>query len=172
MYERLIIRPATNDDAYRAQELRKLGWQDNYVYPQGGVTSEVLEERLAVMPPSDSDVNYFRETINKAENAGKLLVAEVAGLVVGVCFYETLENGNGDIGVFIDKSYRGQKIGSRLLGTLIEKTSNNLEVTIFSHNKSRNLYKQFRFVEAGEESIYYFDDNVFLPTQRLMLERV
>ena len=35
--EDIIIREATEGDVMRAQELRKTGWQDNYVFPEGGV---------------------------------------------------------------------------------------------------------------------------------------
>lgn len=167
----IIVRPANKNDAYRVQELRKLGWRDNYLYPQGGVTTQVLNERLAILPPSESDMDYFKETISKSQNAEKLLVAEIDGRVEGVIFYETLENGNGDIGVFVSKDYRGQKIGTQLLNELIARTTNTLEVTIFALNKSRNLYKQCGFVEDGEELNHYFDEATHLPIQRLILRR-
>ena len=103
-----VIRPATKDDAVRVQELRKLGWRDNYVYPKGGVTKEVLETELAVLPPKQTDIDYFTNTIlGNPDNASKNLVAEINCLVVGVVFYETLDNGNGTIGVFVDRDFRG-----------------------------------------------------------------
>lgn len=171
MTDTITIRPAIAEDAYRAQELRKLGWRDNYVYPEGGVTLQVISDRLAILPPSRADIDYFEETIKKPQNHHMPLVAELNGEVVGVVFYETLENGNGDIGVFVDRKHRGQKIGSKLLAELIARTTNTLEVTIFALNQSKNLYVQHGFVEVGEQAIHHFDETTYLPIQRLILRR-
>lgn len=113
------IRPAEERDAYAVQVLRKQGWQDNYQYPAGGVTLKVLKERLASLPPTESDLRFFKENLAKPENKNKMLTAELSGDVVGVVFYDTLDNGNGDIGVFVNKEHRGRNIGTKLLKNLI-----------------------------------------------------
>lgn len=168
---KVIVRAATSQDTLKVQELRKLGWQDNYVNEESGVTKHILETELAKLPVPQTDIDYFNKTISNQENTGKSLVAEADGNVVGVVMYDTLENGNGDIGVFVDKDYRGKGIGTILLQELINKTDNTLEVTIFSKNKSRNLYKKLGFVEVDSEQKHYFDDSIYLPIQRLVLKR-
>ena len=139
---------------------------------KGGVTKEVLETELAVLPPKQTDIDYFTNTIlGNPDNASKNLVAEINCLVVGVVFYETLDNGNGTIGVFVDRDFRGYGVGSQLLESLVSQTANTLEVTIFARNKSRGLYKRFGFVEVGPEFTYTFNSGAFLPAQRLVLAR-
>jgi len=165
------VRQTTEGDALRVQELRKLGWRDNYENPETGVTREILETRLAKLPVEQGDINYFINTLQKPNNKGKNLVAEIHGKVVGTVFYETLDNGNGYIGVFIEKNYRGQGIGTSLLQELVKITDNTLEVIIFSKNRSKKLYERVGFVEEGQEQKHYFEDNIYLPTQRLVLRR-
>lgn len=167
----VVIRPASLTDVYRAQELRKLGWQDNYVYPEGGVTRALLQTKLAALPVIQADLTYYTETLRQPENAPYNLVAEMDGAVCGVVFYELQPDGSGDIGVFVDKAFRGRGIGSQLLQALIEKTTNPLQVTIFARNPSRTLYKKFGFVEEGPEARHYFSDNIYLPIQKLVLVR-
>ena len=166
--EDIIVRAATEGDAMRAQELRKTGWQDNYVFPEGGVTAELLRDKLAKLPPPQEDLDYFVKTIGRSENKGKNLVAVCNGEVKGVVFHDTLDSGNGDIGVFVDRYYRGKGVGNKLLAELIKVSDKPLEVSIFALNKSRGLYKQYGFKELGEEFNHYFDDSVYLPVQRLV----
>lgn len=167
------IRSAQADDAVRVQELRKIGWQDNYVHPETGVTKEILRDELAKLPVPDSDIQYYLATLSSPENGKFNLVAvDDSGEVVGTIFYEQLKSGNGDIGVFVDREHRGKGIGSALLEALIARTSNDLEVTIFARNKSRKLYKKFGFVEEGDEGMHTFREGVSLPIQRLVLRRI
>ncbi|MFA5987202.1 MAG: GNAT family N-acetyltransferase [Candidatus Paceibacterota bacterium] len=165
------IRSAIVSDVEDVQRLRKEGWQDNYVNEETGVTKELLVNKLAKLPASQEDKNYFINTLSKPENKDKNLVAASDGGVIGVALYETLENGDGYIGVFIDRGYRGQGIGTDLLKELIKRTTNNLMVEIFSKNPSRKLYKNLGFVEDGPIGKCYFDKNIYLPTQKLILHR-
>ncbi len=165
------IRSAKSEDVIPVQELRKLGWQDNYVNPETGVTKELLVTKLASLPVLQSDVDYFISMLQKAGNKDKNLVATYGEKIVGVVFYDELSNGNGDIGVFVDRKYRAQGIGTALLKELVNKTTNTLEVTIFAKNKSRSLYEKFGFKVEGPEEKHFFDEKIYLPSQRLVLQR-
>ncbi|MDD3647561.1 MAG: GNAT family N-acetyltransferase [Candidatus Dojkabacteria bacterium] len=165
------IQPLTEKEVIDAQVLRKQGWQDNYVNPETGVTQEILVTELASLPVPQKDIDYNLETISKPENKDNNLVAIQDGEVAGVVFYEQLENGNGDIGVFVKRGHRGQGIGTRLLQELIARTDNSLEVTIFARNRSRALYKKLGFKEVGDEGKHVFRVGVSLPIQRLVLVR-
>jgi GNAT superfamily N-acetyltransferase len=167
----LQLRSATPEDVIVVQTLRKTGWQDNYANPESGVTAEILRTELAPLPPPQKDIDYYIDNIAKPENSQGNIVAIADGRVVGTVFYATLENGNGDIGVFVDREHRGQGVGSALLEELIKRTDNTLEVTIFAKNRSRKLYNNFGFVEAGEEGVHEFKNRTWLPIQRLVLER-
>ena len=160
------IRTATEKDIPQIQILRKLGWQDNYVNEETGVTKEILETELAKLPVPNSDIEYNKKILNDPANKDKNLVTVEGDKVIGVVFYD-----RGDIGVFVDRGHRGRGIGSRLLDELISRTDSEIEVTIFSKNPSRNLYKKHGFVEDGEEKIHTFREGVSLPTQKLVLKR-
>jgi len=166
------IRPANINDAKKVQELRKLGWRDNYESPETGVTREILENDLAKLPVPDSDIKYFQKTLSNPESRKFNLVAiDENGEIIGVVFYELLPNGNGDIGVFVDREHRGKGVGTALLEELISRTTNDLEVTIFAKNRSRGLYKKCGFKEEGEEGTHVFKEGISLPILRLVLRR-
>lgn len=171
MKNKILIREARISDIPKMQELRKTGWQDNYVNTESGVTKELLQNVLAKMPPSKEDIKFNKGMLKDPKNKGKNLVAVLGEDIVGVVFYNTLDNGNGDIGVFVDRKYRGKGIGTKILEGLIKKTNNTLEVTIFAKNKSINLYRKFGFAQVGEDQKEFFDKNIYLPTKRLVLER-
>jgi RimJ/RimL family protein N-acetyltransferase len=163
------VRAARGEDAVRAQELRKLAWQNHYVHEETGVTREVLTNELASLPAKKADIQYFEKSLSA--NPDKNLVAVREGQVIGVVFYETLENGNGEIGVFVDEAFNNKGIGDTLLQDLIDRTSNDLQVTIFARNPSRDFYKRHGFIEAGPETTHEFRPGVTLPVQRLVLHR-
>lgn len=136
------------------------------------MTEEVLQTQLAKLPVSESDISYFRDhMLSNPENSPSNLVAKIKNIVVGVIFYEIQQDKSGEIGVFIDREYRGQKIGSKLLEALITKTTNDLQVTIFAKNRSRQLYKQHGFLEDGPETTHTFFEGIYLPVQTLRLKR-
>jgi ribosomal protein S18 acetylase RimI-like enzyme len=167
----ITIRPAHSSDIYAMQTLRNMGWQDNYVNPETGVTHELLEEQIVPLPPTQANLDYNRAILNNPNNAPNNLVAEIAGLIVGVVFYELQANGEGETGVFVDRHYRGERVGTMLLDELVNRTKNTLFVNIFADNPSRGLYTKFGFVEEGEEFNVNLASQAYLPAQRLVLKR-
>lgn len=167
----MTIRPAVAQDVLKVQELRNLGWQDNYVNEETGVTKDLLVNKFASLPPPQPAIDYFLNLLANPKNKEKNLVAIIDNQIVGVIFYEELQNGNGSIGVFVDKKYRGKGIGTELLQKLIGCTNNNLEVEIYSKNKSKHLYEKCGFAVVGDEGKFYLDKDAYLPTLRLTFER-
>ncbi|MFZ0377485.1 MAG: GNAT family N-acetyltransferase [Solirubrobacteraceae bacterium] len=104
-------------------------------------------------------------------NRDRNLVAVLDGEIVGTITHDVLEDGTGDIGVFVADPWNGTGVGSRLLRTLIAMTENDLQVQIFARNPSRAFYREHRFRESGPEDRHYFTDEVYLPTQVLKLVR-
>ena len=163
------IRPAAEADADIVQRLRKHAWRTRYVHLETGVTRAVLENELAVLPPTDSDLSYYRAMLADPRNHN--LVAVLDGRVVGTVTYGRSEDDVGSIGVFVAEGFDGTGVGDTLLSSLIASTSEPLEVIIFARNPSREFYRRHGFREHGPEFEHHFREGVSLPVQRLRLER-
>jgi predicted N-acetyltransferase YhbS len=165
------IRSATMADAETVQRLRKHAWRARYAHPQTGVTQSVLENELAVLPPTDEDLAQYRAMLAKPANRDRNLVAVTDGRVVGTVTYDCTDEGVGDIGVFVAESNDGAGVGDALLERLIESTDEPLEVAIFARNPSRAFYRRHGFSEFGQEFDHEFRAGISLPVQRLRLVR-
>jgi RimJ/RimL family protein N-acetyltransferase len=165
------IRSATETDAEAVQLLRKRAWRARYAHPDTGVTQTVLENELAVLPPTDEDFARYRAMLSKPVNRGRNLVAVVDGRVVGTVTYDRTDEGVGDIGVFVADSYDDTGVGDALLKRLIASTNESLEVAIFARNPSRAFYHRHGFSEFGQEFDHEFRAGVNLPVQRLRLAK-
>ena len=81
------IRAATVQDADAVQRLRKHAWRARYAHPQTGVTREVLETELAVLPPTSAELAHYSSMLGDPRNAGRNLVALVDGRLAGTVTY-------------------------------------------------------------------------------------
>jgi GNAT superfamily N-acetyltransferase len=168
---RMDIRAATVQDADAVQRLRKHAWRARYAHPQTGVTREVLETELAVLPPTSAELAHYSAMLGDPRNAGRNLVALVDGRVVGTVTYGQSDDGVGNIGVFVADEFDGTGVGDALLDELIRGTTEPLEVAIFARNPSREFYRRHGFLEQGPEFLHEFRDGVGLPVQVLRLPR-
>lgn len=171
MKVRVAIRPSTEADADAVQRLRKHAWRTRYVHPQTGVTQAVVDNELAVLPPTDADLAHYRGMLADSCNRGRNLVAEVGGRVVGTVTCDSREADVADIGVFVAEGFDGTGVGDALLSALIETSTETLEVAIFARNPSREFYRRHGFQEYGAEFEHRFREGVALPVQRLRLTR-
>ena len=165
------IRPATVEDADAVQRLRKHAWRARYLHPSTGVTKEVLENELAVLPPTQQDLGRYSSMLADPRNQGRNLVAVVDQRVVGTVTYGRREDGTGDTGVFVAEDFNGTGVGDALLQSLLRGTDEPLEVAVFACNPSREFYRRHGFEESGPESIHQFRAGVSLPVQVLRLSR-
>ncbi len=164
-------RSATEADAEAVQWLRKHAWRARYAHPETGVTQSVLENELAVLPPTEEDLALYRAMLAKPANRGRNLVALVDGRIIGTVTYDRTDEGVGDIGVFVAEAYDGTGVGDALLERLIANTDEPLEVAIFARNPSREFYRRHGFSEFGQEFDHEFRAGISLPVQRLRLAR-
>jgi hypothetical protein len=65
------VRPATIDDVDTVQRLRKHAWRARYWHPETGVTQQVLDEELAVLPPTKSDLAHFAAMLTRSHRRGR-----------------------------------------------------------------------------------------------------
>jgi predicted GNAT family N-acyltransferase len=165
------IRSSTEADAVAVQLLRKHAWRARYAHPETGVTQSILDDELAVLPPTDEDVAHYRSMLAKPANRERNLVALIDGRLVGTVTYDRMHEGVGDIGVFVAEAHDGTGVGDALLERLIAISNEPLEVAIFARNPSREFYRRHGFTEFGEEFDHEFRSGVSLPVQRLRLPR-
>lgn len=165
------IRPAANEDADAVQRLRKHAWRARYEHPETGVTREVLETELAVLPPTSKDLARYRAMLSDPRGAGRNLVAVMGERVIGTVTYGRSDDGTGDIGVFVAEEFDGTGVGDALSDALIRSTEEPLEVAIFARNPSREFYRRHGFEEHGAEFLHEFREGVSLPVQVLRLSR-
>ena len=84
--------------------------------------------------------------------------------------YDRMEVDN----VYVEKEYRGQGIGNKLMSRLIsiaienKVTNITLEVRI-GNIVARNLYKKFGFREVALRKFYYGDEDGILMEKQVML---
>jgi RimJ/RimL family protein N-acetyltransferase len=167
----IVIRRAAEEDAVAVQELRKHAWRMRYLHPETGVTREVLDNELALLPPTPGDLAHYRKMLADPRNDGRNLVAVLDGRIIGTVTYGRSDEGIGDVGVFVADEFDGTGVGDTLLDSLAATTTEPLEVAIFARNPSREFYRRHGFSEYGEEFEHRFRDGVSLPVQRLRLFR-
>ena len=130
------IRPAQADDA-RAM---------------AGLFASVAGERdgIATEPPVDID----ERAAVFARSAGESVVAVADGQIVGMVHIEVSRHGFGELGMLVDRSWRGRGVGSALVaaatGWARSHGLHKLCLEVFAHNAAAiALYRRSGFVEEG-----------------------
>lgn len=83
--------------------------------------------------------------------------------------YDRIEIDN----ILVEEKYRGQKIGTKLMGYLIsiaiEKKVKNITLEVrVSNNIAIKLYKNFGFKEVAIRKYYYGDEDALLMEKKVM----
>jgi RimJ/RimL family protein N-acetyltransferase len=117
----------------------------------------VAEERdgIATEPPVDVDAR----TAAFAASIGGGLVAVSDRKIVGTLHVES-RRGVGEIGMLVEKEWRGRGVGSALLNAAIERARRDglhkLSLEVFPHNAAGlALYRKCGFVEEGRRLKHY-----------------
>jgi RimJ/RimL family protein N-acetyltransferase len=167
-----IIRAATLDDAEQTLDhLRKMkDERDNGIlFGPDDVLRSLDDERkqLADFAAADNSV---------------LLVADAAGIVIGVCSAKggnrIASRGNVGIGISIDADWRGKGVGTALMQALIEWARGTgfiwrIELDVFTHNtRAIQLYQKLGFEIEGRRRKVYFKEGVLIDSfvMSLLLE--
>jgi RimJ/RimL family protein N-acetyltransferase len=121
------------------------------------VFAAVAEERdgIATEPPVDIDAR----TAAFAASIGGALVAVADREIVGTLHVES-RRGVGEIGMLVEKEWRGRGVGSALLNVAIERARRDglhkLSLEVFPHNAAGlALYRKCGFVEEGRRVKHY-----------------
>jgi RimJ/RimL family protein N-acetyltransferase len=111
---------------------------------------------IATEPPVDID----ERAAQFASTVGGSVVAVTDSQVIGMLHVEASRHGFGEIGMLVDRSWRGRGVGSALLqaavGLAREQGLHKLCLEVFARNTAAiALYRNCGFVEEGRRARQY-----------------
>ena len=125
---------------------------------QAELFAAVAQERdgIATEPPVDIDE---RAAVFAGSSANSV-VAVADGQVVGMLHVGVTRHGFGEIGMLVDRGWRGCGVGSALMQAAIglarERNLHKLCLEVFAHNAAGiALYRKCGFVEEGRRAGQY-----------------
>jgi [ribosomal protein S18]-alanine N-acetyltransferase len=111
---------------------------------------------IATEPPVDID----ERAAQFAQTAAGSVVAAAGGQVVGMLHVEASRHGFGEVGMLVDRGWRGLGVGSALVQAAISRARDQglhkLCLEVFAHNTAAiALYRKSGFVEEGQRIRQY-----------------
>jgi RimJ/RimL family protein N-acetyltransferase len=136
------VRPATVGDARAMAEL----------------FAAVAEERDGIA--SEPPVDLAERTARFAASIGESFVAVGGDRVIGLIHVEVSRHGFGEIGMLVDREWRGRGVGSALFQAAIDWARGHglhkLSLEVFARNTAAiALYRKCGFVEEGHRVRHY-----------------
>jgi L-amino acid N-acyltransferase YncA len=120
--------------------------------------ASVAEERdrIATKPPVDVD----ERAVMCARSAGGSIVAVADGQIIGMLHVEVSRHGFGELGMLVDRGWRGRGVGLALVPYAIEwargQGLHKLCLEVFMHNAAAiGLYRKCGFAEEGRRAQQY-----------------
>ena len=137
-----VIRPAQAADARALAELFAA-----VAAERDGIASEPpvdIEERAALF----------------ARSAAGSTVASADGRVIGMLHVEVSRHGFGELGMLVDRGWRGRGVGTALVAAAAGRARgqglHKLSLEVFAHNTAAiALYRKCGFVEEGHRVKHY-----------------
>jgi RimJ/RimL family protein N-acetyltransferase len=137
-----VVRPARAGDARAMAE----------------IFAAVAQERdgIATEPPVDIE----ERTAQFARSAAGSVVAVAGGRIVGTLHVEVSRHGFGELGMLVDRAWRGQGVGSALMRAAVDwargQRLHKLCLEVFAHNTAAiALYRKCGFAEEGRRVRQY-----------------
>jgi [ribosomal protein S18]-alanine N-acetyltransferase len=122
------------------------------------IFAAVAQERdgIASEPPVDIE----ERAALFARSAGGSVVAVAGGRIVGMLHVEVSRHGFGELGMLVDRAWRGRGIGSALVQAAIDwsrgRGLHKLCLEVFAHNTGAiALYRKSGFIEEGRRAQQY-----------------
>ena len=111
---------------------------------------------IATEPPVDIDERAAQFTSTIADS----VVAVADSQVIGILHVEATRHGFGEIGMLVERGWRGRGVGSALVRAAIslarEQRLHKLSLEVFAHNTAAiALYRKCGFVEEGRRARQY-----------------
>ena len=118
----------------------------------------VAEERtgIATEPPVDVEARTAQFTSTIAAS----IVAVADSQVIGMIHVEVSRHGFGELGMLVDRAWRGRGVGSALVQAAISRARgqglHKLCLEVFAHNTAGiALYRKYGFVDEGHRVRQY-----------------
>jgi [ribosomal protein S18]-alanine N-acetyltransferase len=136
------VRPASVDDARAMAEL----------------FAAVAEERVGIASEPPVDIGERAAQFARTITGSVLAVAD--GQIIGMLHVEASRHGFGEIGMLVDRGWRGCGVGSELvraaIGLAREQGLHKLSLEVFAHNTAAiALYRKCGFLEEGRRTRQY-----------------
>ncbi len=114
----------------------------------GAVAAE--RDGIATEPP----VDIGQRTVQFAASVASSVIAVADGQVIGMIHVEASRHGFGEIGMLVDRDWRGRGVGSALIQAAIglarQQGLHKLSLEVFAGNTAAiALYRKCRFLEEG-----------------------
>jgi RimJ/RimL family protein N-acetyltransferase len=118
----------------------------------------VAEERDGIA--SEPPVDVAERAARFAASSASSIVAAVGDEIVGMIHTEVSRHGFGELGMLVDRDWRGRGVGSALLQATIDWARGHglhkLSLEVFAHNTAAiALYRKCGFVEEGHRVKHY-----------------
>ncbi len=110
---------------------------------------------------SEPPVDVAERTVVFARSAASSVVAEAAaGQVVGMLHVEASRHGYGELGMLVDRAWRGRGVGSALLAAAADwardRGLHKLCLEVFAHNAAAiAVYRKAGYAEEGRRVAQY-----------------
>lgn len=163
------VESATTDDAEGIRIVQTLGWLDNNISEETGVTKEYLQSLGHTIPIPVEKIHSTVDYITK--NPKSNYVVKENNVIIGWIGLEfDEENRKIGFGVYVHPDHRGKGVGSELMNFVFQKFPDydyEIEVTQ-SNEKAVKLYKNLGFTIEDETKWFKKDDeNKYLPLYRM-----
>jgi RimJ/RimL family protein N-acetyltransferase len=118
----------------------------------------VAEERNGIA--SEPPVDLAERTARFAASIAESLVAVDGDQVIGMIHIEVSRHGFGELGMLVDREWRGRGVGSAMIQAAIdwarEHGLHKLSLEVFTHNTAAiALYRKSGFTEEGHRVRHY-----------------
>jgi RimJ/RimL family protein N-acetyltransferase len=118
----------------------------------------VAQERTGIA--SEPPVDVGERTARFAATIASSIVAAAGDQVVGMIHTEVSRHGFGELGMLVDREWRGRGVGSALLQATIDwarhQRLHKLSLEVFAYNTAAiALYRKCGFVEEGHRVKHY-----------------
>jgi len=110
---------------------------------------------------SEPPIDVAERTVVFARSAASSVVAEsAAGQVVGMLHVEASRHGYGELGMLVDRAWRGRGVGSALLAAAADwardRGLHKLCLEVFAHNAAAiAVYRKAGYAEEGRRVAQY-----------------